>query len=373
MNVLALNGSPRGIGSNTEVLLQAFLSGARDAGAETDTVVLADLDIRHCTGCFSCWTRTPGVCIHDDDMPKVLEQIRRSDVVVIASPLYGNMLSGLMKDGIDRMLPLSHPAMVKDGEQYGHPARYDDGTFRYVVISNAGFPNPGSFDGLKATFGQMDRGPRSALAGMICCAAGPMLSAPAIREQVQWYLDAVTQAGREVVEVGRISDEAMEILDRSLAGDMDGYANTVNAYWQSFGVDMPGGNDASADAAEHGGTPIDPAETVSTVRDLISRLPASFSSEAAEDLRAALQFDIADEEPGRYFVTIEDGRCAAFEGIHPAPSVTIHAPAQVWLDVSSGALDGAAAFMSGQYRVTGNVSLLMRFASLFSGGEPLQG
>ena len=34
MKMLAINGSPRGAAGNTEVILQAFLEGAREAGAE---------------------------------------------------------------------------------------------------------------------------------------------------------------------------------------------------------------------------------------------------------------------------------------------------------------------------------------------------
>jgi len=367
MNILAINGSPRAASGNTDVLVQAFLSGARSAGAETDTVYVADLEIRHCTGCFSCWTRTPGACIHDDDMPELLARVRRSDAVVLASPLYGGMVTGLMKTCLDRMLPLSHAAMVQAGDRHGHPARYDDGSFRMVVISNAGFPEPSHFDGLRATFGQLDRGPRSGLAGMICCAAGPMLTIPSMRDRVQWYLDATAQAGRDVVERGRISDETGAILGRSLAGDPEGYANTVNAYWQSLGVDMPGEVQSSSVDIEHRGTSIEPAEDAGTVRDLVSRMPGSFSPEAAGELRAVLQFDIADEAPGAYFLAIEAGRCEAFEGTHPAPTATIHAAARVWLDVCTGELDGSAAYLSGQYTVTGDLSLLMRFGDLFSG------
>ena len=40
MNVLAVNGSPRGAKGNTEKILQAFLAGAREEGAETDMIYL---------------------------------------------------------------------------------------------------------------------------------------------------------------------------------------------------------------------------------------------------------------------------------------------------------------------------------------------
>jgi len=246
VNILAINGSPRGGRGNTDILVQAFLAGAREVGAEASTVYAVDLEIRPCTGCFSCWTRTPGTCIHDDDMPDLLLQIRRADVVVLASPLYGGMVTGLMKDCLDRMLPLSHPAMQPVGGTHGHPGRYGDGPFRIVLISNAGFPETSHFNGLKATFRQFASGaPRGGLAGMICCAAGPMLAIPSLQDRVRWYLDAAAQAGREVVRQGRISRETQAILDRSLADDAGDYASRVNAYWQSVGVDMPAKSDTA--------------------------------------------------------------------------------------------------------------------------------
>jgi multimeric flavodoxin WrbA/putative sterol carrier protein len=363
MRVLAVNGSPRGAAGNTDVLVQAFLSGAREAGAETDTIYLHDKNINHCTGCFACWVKTPGECIHDDDMTDLLPRLREANVVVIASPLYGNMLSGLMKDFMDRTLPLSQPAIEKQEDQYLHPPRYEDGAFRMVLISNAGFPQTHHFDGLRRTFEISTSGPRAGLAGMICCAAGPLLTAPAFGDRVRWYLDATVRAGREVVEAGRISDETQAVLDRSLASDAADYADTVNAYWRSAGAPI---SDAPPTDATSAADPLEPSGEVSTVRDLVSRLPQAFSAGAADGLQAVIQFDIPDEDPGVYHLVIENGTCRAFNGSHARPTTTIHSPADVWLKVCAGELDGGAAFLSGQYRVSGDPALLMRFRNLFS-------
>ena len=40
MKILAINGSPRGKKSNTDRILQPFLEGAREAGADTETIYL---------------------------------------------------------------------------------------------------------------------------------------------------------------------------------------------------------------------------------------------------------------------------------------------------------------------------------------------
>ena len=86
MKVLALNSSPRGGGqSKTEIMLKSLVQGMVEAGAEVEIVDLRKKKVKNCAGCFSCWTKTPGTCIHNDDMtqelfPKWLE----SDLVVYA-------------------------------------------------------------------------------------------------------------------------------------------------------------------------------------------------------------------------------------------------------------------------------------------------
>jgi multimeric flavodoxin WrbA len=112
MKVLAINGSPRGAKGNTEQILQPFLEGAREAGAETEVIYLKDKKINHCRGCFTCWTKTPGVCVHKDDVPGILETLREAEVVVYATPLYVFTVSGLMKDFMDRVIPMAQPYII---------------------------------------------------------------------------------------------------------------------------------------------------------------------------------------------------------------------------------------------------------------------
>lgn len=62
MKILALNGSPKGENGSTEVILKPFLKGCEKTGAEIETVYLKDKSIKHCSGCFTCWTKTPVFC-----------------------------------------------------------------------------------------------------------------------------------------------------------------------------------------------------------------------------------------------------------------------------------------------------------------------
>ena len=111
MKVLAINSSPRADGiSKTGMMLDALVQGMRDAGAEVETIHLREKKIKNCIGCFTCWTKTPGVCVHKDDMtnelfPKWLE----ADLAVYATPLYHFTVNATMKAFIERTLPVVEP------------------------------------------------------------------------------------------------------------------------------------------------------------------------------------------------------------------------------------------------------------------------
>ena len=71
MNILPINGSPKGERSNTLRLTNAFLDGVCNAQEDClpaiERLDIAQMNIRPCLGCFSCWKTTPGqCCIHDD-------------------------------------------------------------------------------------------------------------------------------------------------------------------------------------------------------------------------------------------------------------------------------------------------------------------
>jgi multimeric flavodoxin WrbA len=107
--IFAINSSPRKEKGNTATLTNAFLEGAMEAGAETQIEYIFGQDIRPCIACYSCWTRTPGECSQKDDMKKMLDKVRESDIIVYSTPLYVWAMTGPMKNFIDRMLPLFNP------------------------------------------------------------------------------------------------------------------------------------------------------------------------------------------------------------------------------------------------------------------------
>jgi putative sterol carrier protein len=63
--------------------------------------------------------------------------------------------------------------------------------------------------------------------------------------------------------------------------------------------------------------------------DIIAGMPKVFDAEAAGDLTADIQFDVSGEEPGSYYLHVEDGACTFNEGQSLSPALTIHTPSEV--------------------------------------------
>lgn len=228
--ILALQGSPRGKG-NTDIMLQEFLKGAASAGAQTETVYLKKLNINHCTGCYTCWTKTPGTCIFQDDMTAVLEKIQKNDVLVVATPVYGYNMTSLTKTALDRMLPFLDPHFVKEGDRYKHPARYGKKT-KTVLISNCGFPDMKQFDALRHTFRLREELGQASMIGELLMPSGALLDHEGLRPMLKEYFDAFYRAGVEVVKDGLISPETEQAVQKPPFPPEDFFI-MANASWDN--------------------------------------------------------------------------------------------------------------------------------------------
>jgi multimeric flavodoxin WrbA len=99
VSVLGISGSPHRHG-NTETLLDAFLDGAKGAGAAAEKVVLKDLSFTPCQGCNACH-RKDG-CIVQDDLTPLFDRIASADCLALASPIYTMGITAELKGLIDR-------------------------------------------------------------------------------------------------------------------------------------------------------------------------------------------------------------------------------------------------------------------------------
>ena len=217
--VVAVMGSPRGNGaSKSELLAQSFLEGCREAGAQTEVITLRDKRIEHCTGCYSCWTRTPGRCVFSDDAAELHAMAGKADLVVWAFPLYHFGINSLMKKFIERSLPMCQPYLAaKSNGDTGHPLRAGyERAVPVVAIAAAGFPELSRFDAASANIraiassAQGDGG--FSLVAELYRPAAEALAVPFYAAETARVLGLVREAGMQAVRDGRI--------DPSLAADI---------------------------------------------------------------------------------------------------------------------------------------------------------
>jgi multimeric flavodoxin WrbA/putative sterol carrier protein len=353
MKILAIQGSPRPKTGNTEILLQEFLRGAQSQGAETETIYLKEKEFHSCVGCYTCWTKTPGVCVFKDDMPELLEKVKACDILIYATPLYNYNMTSLLKAFQERLLPLLDPHLIKTGESYRHPPRYNVNR-KIVLVSNCGFPEVSHFGGLRQVFRHMERNGGAPIVGELLMPAGELLRNKGMGEKLHGVLQATYRAGVEVVRDGRVSKEAEAQIQKPLIAP-DEIAEMANLWWDSHLEGIAQGKPQEG--------------KIEDIRLLLRGMAATFNPEAAGGFKATIQFEVTGKQPGHWFLFIENGKCTYHEGKANSPNLTIKTPSEVWLAITNKEMDGQQAFMEGKYTAAGDMGLLMRMKSLFGSGR----
>ena len=96
--------------SNSDILSERLIAGAKDAGHEVEHISLKGKEIRFCIGCLAC--QNTQKCVLNDDAVSIAEKVKNADTLVFATPVYYYGMSGQMKTLLDRMNPL-YPADYK--------------------------------------------------------------------------------------------------------------------------------------------------------------------------------------------------------------------------------------------------------------------
>lgn len=232
MKISAFNGSPKADRGNTHVMVSALLEGAAQAGASTENVLLARKKIGHCIGCFTCWAKTPGKCVLNDDIDGLLKLYMASDIVIMASPLYVDHVTGIMKDFMDRSLPLVCPQFeMGDAGQTRHVARY--GKYPAIVwVSNCGFPEKDQFAVLRLACDRDIRNNKAEIIAQIYRGQGPLLTSdnPELQPVLNNYKDLLRRAGKDIVMNSKIPDDLQAELNKPLIPE-DEYSRSANESW----------------------------------------------------------------------------------------------------------------------------------------------
>ena len=101
--VVIVTSSLRGK-SNSDILANKVMEGAKEAGHDVEVISLKGKNIKFCIGCFTC--AKTGECVLKDDVKEMLLKVKNADTLVFVTPIYYYEMSGQLKTFLDRMNPL---------------------------------------------------------------------------------------------------------------------------------------------------------------------------------------------------------------------------------------------------------------------------
>lgn len=228
MKVVAINSSPKTDKGNTALILDPFLEGMKEGGAEVERFFTKKLAIEPCQGEFNCWLKTPGECFQDDDMGTLRPKLAQSDVWVFATPLYVDGMSGPLKNLIDRLIPIADPFIELRDDHCRHALREDVKPGKVVLVSNCGFWERDNFDALVIHVQAICRNISREFAGALLRPHGPAVGAMIEMGQAPTeVLEAARDAGRQLATRGCIEPATLETVARELM-PREAYLEVVN-------------------------------------------------------------------------------------------------------------------------------------------------
>jgi len=107
MKILVIMGSPRR--GNTYRAAERIREILEErVPVEWECVMLGEIALSPCRGCYSCFERGEDTCPLKDDTPGLVQKMLAADGVILATPVYAFQVSGLMKTFIDRLSFICH-------------------------------------------------------------------------------------------------------------------------------------------------------------------------------------------------------------------------------------------------------------------------
>ena len=90
--------------SNSDILTERLVAGARDAGHQVEEISLKGKELKYCIGCLAC--QKTQRCVQKDDALWIADKMKDADTLVFSTPIYYYEMSGQMKTLLDRSNPL---------------------------------------------------------------------------------------------------------------------------------------------------------------------------------------------------------------------------------------------------------------------------
>lgn len=131
--VVAILGAKKD--GNTHNLLKFLEKQFNKDKISLKIINLNEKNIQDCRGCETCVFGDG--CVIQDDMPEILDALKKSDGIIMASPVYNNNVSGKMKMFIDKTVKWSHSPVLTSKPYIGLSTTSSSGldiTLNYLNI-----------------------------------------------------------------------------------------------------------------------------------------------------------------------------------------------------------------------------------------------
>lgn len=122
MKITILNGNPQE--STFDTYLKKIQALLEEEGSQVNHILLRELQLKYCTGCWGCWVKSPGKCQSDRASQEMDKALINSDFILWAAPMKMGYPSELLKMAMDKHLPLIHPYMEVVQNEAHHLKRY---------------------------------------------------------------------------------------------------------------------------------------------------------------------------------------------------------------------------------------------------------
>lgn len=348
MKILLINGSPRGKNSNSLRIASKFIEGVSEEAAKRGETVILDevsvsaLRIEHCRGCFACWRKTPGKCCIQDDMADVVQKELSANLVVWSFPLYYFNVPGMLKNLIDRRLPMALPFMSDANRGYGsggHDSRYDRSGIKHVIISTCGFYSAeGNYDSVCSMFDHfLGKGRYES----IFCGQGELFHAKALSSRTDEYLAVVKRAGAEYASGGIKENTAGEL--KQLLYPKEVFEKMADASW---GVNKETGEKEPEDLT------------------FTKHMAALYNKAAYDGKDRVLEMHYTDLDKTYQILLGKDGSTVFTDNSRTA-TTRINTPFKVWRSISNGEISSSEALGKRLFTVDGDFSLMTSWNRFF--------
>jgi multimeric flavodoxin WrbA len=124
MRAVVLDGSRQG-DQTSRTAREVLEEQLKEKGWKVRSLLLRDMDIRPCDGCYRCWIKHPGLCSGTDQGRMIPGLYITSDLAVFLSPVTFGGYSYQLKKALDRMIPNVLPFFEKFKGEIRHRKRYD--------------------------------------------------------------------------------------------------------------------------------------------------------------------------------------------------------------------------------------------------------